>query len=105
MQLTPWFAAALLALVNVVAFFAQGLDKWRAKRNSIRIRERTLLLFGLPFGALGMWLGMLAFRHKTDKTSFLIWAVLITLVNVALSVLVVWAARHDYIAIEQIHAP
>jgi uncharacterized membrane protein YsdA (DUF1294 family) len=105
MQITPWFATALFAFVNVAAFLAQGLDKWRAKRNSTRIRERTLLLMGLPFGALGMWAGMLVFRHKTDKTSFLVWAVLVTIANVALSVGLAWAVRHDYIAIEQLHAP
>lgn len=105
MQLTPWFAAAIVALVNVVAFLAQGLDKWRAMRKSIRTRERTLLLFGLPFGALGMWAGMLAFRHKTDKTSFLVWAVLVTLVNVGLSVLLVWAVQHHYVTIEPLHKP
>ena len=105
MQLTPWFALALLAFVNAVAFLAQGLDKWRAVCKATRIRERTLLLLGLPLGALGMWLGMLVFRHKTEKTSFLVWAVLVTLGNVALSALIGWAASEGYVTLERMHAP
>lgn len=81
MTLEIWFVAALLLAVNITAFFAQGLDKHFARSGARRIRERTLLLLGLPLAAPGMWLGMRAFHHKTNKPSFLGLAVLVTAIN------------------------
>lgn len=84
MSLDPWFALALLLVVNLVAFAVQGIDKVLAMRGARRISERTLLSLGLPLAAPGMWLGMRTFRHKTRKVSFLVLAVLVTLVNLGL---------------------
>ncbi|NUP95675.1 MAG: DUF1294 domain-containing protein [Planctomycetaceae bacterium] len=84
MSLDPWFAIALFLVVNLVAFAAQGIDKVLAVRGARRISERTLLSLGLPLAAPGMWLGMRTFRHKTRKVSFLVLAVLVTLVNLGL---------------------
>ena len=59
-----------LAVINIVAFVAFGLDKRRAKREEWRIPERTLLVLAFLGGGLGAVLGMLAFRHKTRKLRF-----------------------------------
>lgn len=99
MQLNPWFVLSLIAIANTVAFCAQGLDKWRAKRDARRIRERTLLLLGLPLAAPGMWTGMRFFRHKTSKPIFLTLAVLVTLANFALIALAWWAHENGLVTI------
>jgi uncharacterized membrane protein YsdA (DUF1294 family) len=90
-------ALAAVTISNLLAFFAQGLDKWRAKRRAARTSERTLLLLGLPLAAPGMWLGMRAFRHKTSKRSFLLAAWLVTGLNLGLLWLLIEAGRRGWI--------
>lgn len=75
-----WCLAAL-ACTNALAFSAQWLDKRLAIAGARRLRERTLLLLGLPLAAPGMLLGMRAFSHKTRKPSFLAKAALVGGVN------------------------
>ncbi len=62
----------MLAIVamNVLAFTLMGEDKRRARRGQRRIPERTLLTASALFGALGGWLGMRVFRHKTRHGVF-----------------------------------
>lgn len=62
--------AAVLAVVNVAAFSAYGIDKRRARLGRWRIPERTLLLLAALGGALGARLGMGVFHHKTQKRRF-----------------------------------
>ncbi len=73
-----------LLIANAVTFAAFGLDKWRARRRSVRrIRERTLLWFAFLGGMVGAWCGVSVFRHKTRKREFLVRLVLVTIVNAA----------------------
>lgn len=58
-------------LVNFIAFGLIGYDKHLAKRHKQRISERTLLSFVFFGGTIGSGLGMLFFRHKTSKNSYL----------------------------------
>ncbi|CAG0962710.1 hypothetical protein ANRL2_01021 [Anaerolineae bacterium] len=75
-----WCIAALVC-TNAIAFCAQWIDKRRATAGAWRIRERTLLLLGVPLAAPGMLLGMRVFAHKTRKVSFLAKAALVCLLN------------------------
>ena len=59
-----------LALMNLAAFAAMGLDKGRARRGRWRVSEKALFLPALLGGALGGVLGMRAFRHKTRRWYF-----------------------------------
>ena len=54
-----------LAAVNLLTFSLFGIDKSRDRRHAWRVPEATLFLFVLLFGALGGWLGMRLFHHKT----------------------------------------
>ena len=63
-------ALIYLALINAAAFAAMGLDKWKARHDKWRIRERTLFLLAILGGSLGAILGMLLFRHKTRHWYF-----------------------------------
>lgn len=60
------------ALINILSFLLFGVDKWKAKRGEWRISENTLLLTALLGGAMGAWLGMRMFHHKTRKPKFYI---------------------------------
>lgn len=63
---------AYLVLINVVAFVAFGVDKWKAQRGAWRIPELTLLLLAALGGSVGAWLGMRVWRHKTQHLKFLL---------------------------------
>ena len=59
-----------IIVINLIGFFLMGIDKFRAKRQKWRIRERTLFLVALFFGSIGVLVGMYVFRHKTRHLSF-----------------------------------
>lgn len=61
-----WVLACLLA----VALY--GSDKLRARRHDERISEVALLSVALLGGALGAWIAMYLFRHKTRKALFVV---------------------------------
>ena len=49
-----------------ITFFIFGIDKLKAKRDSYRISEKTLITICAIGGALGGLLGMMIFHHKTS---------------------------------------
>lgn len=59
-----------LLAANLLAFVLMGVDKRRAVQGRWRISERTLLLSCACLGALGGWLGMRLFHHKTRHPRF-----------------------------------
>jgi len=60
----------ILLAVNVIAFCAFGIDKWKAKRGMWRIPESTLLGLAVIGGSIGAWLGMKTWHHKTLHNKF-----------------------------------
>jgi uncharacterized membrane protein YsdA (DUF1294 family) len=64
------FAVVWFAVCNVVTFFAFGFDKWKASRSGRRVPESILVLLGALGGWPGGLLGMIMFRHKTNKWTF-----------------------------------
>lgn len=60
----------LVLIMSVIAFFVMGYDKSRAKKHGQRISERTLWTLAIFGGAIGSYLGMIMFRHKTKHTNF-----------------------------------
>ena len=62
--------ALFLALTNLWAFCAMGVDKRRAKQGAWRVPEKALFLPAVLFGAFGGTLGMKVFHHKTKHWYF-----------------------------------
>ena len=62
--------AAILVVMNLLAFALMGIDKGKAKAGARRIPEKTLFLVTALFGGLGGTLGMNFFRHKTKHWYF-----------------------------------
>ncbi len=61
---------AYLALINIATFIAYGIDKRRAKKKQWRISESCLIMLAIVGGAVGAWLGMTTWRHKTQHKKF-----------------------------------
>ncbi|MBM7605679.1 uncharacterized membrane protein YsdA (DUF1294 family) [Metabacillus crassostreae] len=57
-------------IINVIGLALMAIDKGRAKRQEWRIKETTLWSVSLIGGALGSYIGMRLYRHKTKHTSF-----------------------------------
>ena len=66
----PIIILSYLVVINLIAFVLYGIDKKRAIRNEHRIRESVLLWIARLGGAIGSWLGIKIFRHKTKHTKF-----------------------------------
>jgi len=62
----------LFLLVNLIAFTIIGYDKRLAVKNKRRISEKALLFWVVIGGTIGSSLGMLLFRHKISKRSYLL---------------------------------
>lgn len=61
-----------------------GIDKRKASRNKWRIPESRLWLNAFLFGALGTYIGMQFFRHKTQHAIFKFGLPLLSIVEMAL---------------------
>ena len=59
-----------LVTINVVTFFMYGIDKWKAKKSKMRIRETALLGLAVLGGSIGAWIGMKVWHHKTLHKKF-----------------------------------
>ncbi len=81
----PYILAAYLIIFNIVGFVVCAADKRAAIRHNRRVSERTLFLLALVGGAIGIWLSMLFFRHKTRKLRFMVFIPVIALAHAALA--------------------
>lgn len=71
--------------INILAFLVMLNDKSKSRlSHHERISEGQLFFLATCFGALGVYLGMFVFRHKTRKWYFLIGIPLLIVQNMAL---------------------
>jgi uncharacterized membrane protein YsdA (DUF1294 family) len=70
-----------------------GLDKFMAMRGGRRIPEARLLVFSAFGMAPGLLFGMLFFKHKTSKKSFVAGAFFALLTSIAVYFLAWWAQK------------
>ncbi|WP_312902959.1 DUF1294 domain-containing protein [Chryseobacterium taichungense] len=74
----------ILLFINIITYILFGTDKQKAVRHQRRISEFTLLSVTFLGGTVGALLGMLIFRHKISKKSFLLKFLLIILIQAVL---------------------
>jgi len=70
-----------IAVISIITFIIFGIDKRKAVKHQRRISENTLLTVTFLGGTIGALLGMLVFRHKISKRSFLLKFALIVLIQ------------------------
>ena len=75
----------IIAIINALAFAAFGIDKYCAIHKMWRVPEFFLWLLALAGGALGAWIGMTAFHHKTRYWQFVVGIPLIFIIHVILA--------------------
>ncbi len=86
-------ALIVIGIMSVVAFFTYATDKYRAKHNRWRVPEKTLLTLSFLGGAIGGYLAMILFRHKTQKVYFHVVNALSVLIHIAVvALLVIYSA-------------
>lgn len=61
---------SVLFWVSIIAFGLYGFDKHLAVYQRSRVPEAVLFVVGALGGAFGALMGMLLFRHKTQKVLF-----------------------------------
>lgn len=79
--------AGYLLVMNLVCFFMMLADKRFAQRHQWRIRERTLFGLALLGGALGGYLGMHLFHHKTKHLLFAVGLPLAVMLHILIAYL------------------
>lgn len=70
-----------ISVISIITFIIFGIDKRKAVKHQRRIPESTLLSLTFLGGTAGVLLGMLIFRHKISKKSFLLKFGLIVLIQ------------------------
>ena len=68
--------------INIITFIAFGVDKQKAIEQKSRIRIITLLGLSFIGGAIGGWIDMYTFRHKTKKDYFTVGLPLIVFMHI-----------------------
>ncbi len=63
-------ALIYLAVINIIAFFLYGIDKWKARHDKWRVTEARLLWIAVAGGSIGALLGMKIWHHKTKHNKF-----------------------------------
>lgn len=71
-----------LLVINIIAFVLMGMDKSYARQKKRRVPEKRLFGVSAIGGALGAWIGMRVWRHKTKHASFRIGIPLLFVLNV-----------------------
>lgn len=60
----------VLLVLNLISFVLVGVDKRKSQKGAERVPEAWLFFVAVFFASLGVFLGMLAFRHKIRKAYF-----------------------------------
>ena len=61
-------------ILTVIGFLLCGFDKFAAKKQMRRVPEKWLFIISALGGSIGMYAGMLTFRHKTQHWYF-VWGI------------------------------
>lgn len=81
------FTVGFLFILNLFSFFLVGYDKQKAKNRGWRVREKTFFTIALFGGAIGVYVAMKTFRHKTKHVSFSYGIPLLVVINIIIFVI------------------
>lgn len=78
--------AFYLLLINAAGFLLMLTDKYKARKNLLRIPEAALITIAMLGGSVGTLLGMYAVRHKTRHLKFSLGVPIILSVQITLGI-------------------
>lgn len=76
-----WILLYLL-IINLLTFLIMAIDKFKAKRMSRRIPEKTLFTLVFLGGGIGGIIAMYTIRHKNKKVRFIIGFPMILIIEI-----------------------
>ncbi len=88
-----WTPIVYVLVINLIAFLTMWWDKWKASKQEWRVAEATLHVIGFMGGAVGIFVGMYRLRHKTQKRSFQVLAI----VGLIVSLIIYWLIVQMYV--------
>ncbi len=68
-------------IINIIGFVMMYSDKQKAKKDQYRTREKSFFVVSLLLGAIGTYIGMYKFRHKTRHNLFTIGIPIMIVIN------------------------
>ena len=86
MEMIMRVLGAYLIIINIAAFIMYGIDKHKAIKGRWRLSEATLVVIAALGGALGAFLGMIIWHHKTKKWKFRILVPLFLIIWIAIAI-------------------
>ena len=84
MEILKLIILIYITVINIIGFVMCRVDKKRAKKGDWRISEKSFFMTAAFGGALGVYLGMYFFRHKTKHWYFVIGIPVILIVEIIL---------------------
>ena len=75
------FILYYIIAINLYGIFVMYSDKKKSQKGKWRTPESTIFTIAFAFGALGIFMGMRLFRHKTKHKKFVIGIPLILIVE------------------------
>ena len=75
------FLLYYILAINLYGIFVMYSDKNKSQKGRWRTPESTIFTIAAAFGALGIFMGMRLFRHKTKHKKFVIGIPLILIVE------------------------
>ena len=79
-----------LIFINVISVIVCAADKIKAIKGGWRISEKTLFAVSLMGGSVGMYITMLAIRHKTKHKRFMIGIPIIIFIQTAILIIITY---------------
>ena len=71
-----------ILFINLSGIFVMYSDKKKSRKGKWRTPENNIFAIAVAYGALGIFMGMRIFRHKTKHKKFVIGIPLILIVEV-----------------------
>ena len=75
------YTLCYFVVINLISFVTMFYDKKQAIKNRYRISEKTLFTLAFLLGGVGIYLGMVIFRHKTKHITFKLFIPIIICIN------------------------
>ena len=79
-----------LIAINLYGFLVMRKDKQRARRKGRRVSEKRIFITSVLGGAIGVYLAMKIFHHKTRHKAFTYGIPLIILIQILLFVVLLY---------------